>query len=254
MRSTCPVGVANNLEDSGPDTEIALTAVPSERIGVEDDTSRALVVPEGDEGRATFRVRAGATPGAAELTLTARLGETVVRRNAGLSVRPAVAFETTLISGFDAGGSTQLALPRRLHEAFASQRVAASASPLVLADGMLEYLDTFPHACAEQIVSKVFPQLGLMQLSSFPLDRSTFGALFERTLTLLRSRQDASRRNPLLGHLCRGRAVPIGVHNALYDRCAGAGPWRCPVICWVPHYATYGGSPVRRTTDNPAQT
>ncbi len=186
------VGVSNNLEDSGPQAEVALSAAPSDRLALEGDTSRALAVAEGSEGRALFRVRAGATLGAAELTLTARLGETVVRRTVGLSVRPAVAFETTVSSGFDADGRVQLALPRRLHAAFARRRVAASASPLMLADGMLAYLDTFPHACAEQLVSKVFPQLGLLQTPSFPLDQTAFGTLFGRTLTLLRSRQDAT--------------------------------------------------------------
>lgn len=186
------VGVANNLDDSGPRAEVTLTVSPSEQIAVEGDTSQALVVAEGSEDRATFRVRAGATPGAAQLRLTARLGETVVHRRVGLSVRPAVAFETTVQSGFAADGSVQLALPRRLHEAFARRRLSASASPLVLADGMLAYLDTFPHGCTEQIISKAFPQLGLLQTPSFPLDRAAFGPLFGRTLTLLRSRQDAT--------------------------------------------------------------
>lgn len=186
------IGVANNLDDSGPQAELALSAVPSDQIVVEGDTSQALRIAEGSEGRATFRLRAGATPGAAELTLTARLGETVVRRTAHLSVRPAVAFETTVQSGFEAAGRVQVALPRRLHEAFARRRVAASASPLVLADGMLAYLDTFPHGCTEQIISKAFPQLGLLQTPSFPLDQAAFGTLLGRTLRLLRSRQDAT--------------------------------------------------------------
>ena len=186
------IGVANNLDDSGPQAEVTLSATPSDEVAVEGDTSQALVVAEGSEDRATFRVRAGATPGAAELRLTARLGETVVRRSVGLSIRPAVAFETTVQSGFAAAGSIQLALPRRLHEAFAHRRMAASTSPLVLADGMLAYLDTFPHGCTEQIISKAFPQLGLLQTPSFPLDRAAFGTLFDRTLTLLRSRQDTT--------------------------------------------------------------
>ena len=186
------IGIANNLDDSGPQAEVTLSAAPSDEIAVEGDTSQALVVAEGSEDRATFRVRAGVTPGAAELRLTARLGETVVRRSVGLSIRPAVAFETTVQSGFAADGSMQLALPRRLHEAFARRRMAASTSPLVLADGMLAYLDTFPHGCTEQIISKAFPQLGLLQTPSFPLDRAAFGTLLDRTLTLLRSRQDTT--------------------------------------------------------------
>ena len=186
------IGIANNLDDSGPQAEVTLTVSPSEQIAVEGDPSRTLAVAEGSEDRVVFRVRAGAVPGAAQLRLAVRLGETVVRRSVGLSVRPAVALETTVQSGFAADGSMQLALPRRLHEAFAHRRMAASASPLVLADGMLAYLDTFPHGCTEQIISKAFPQLGLLQTPSFPLDRAAFGPLLGRTLTLLRSRQDVT--------------------------------------------------------------
>ena len=116
------VGVANNLEDSGPKAEVVLTVSPSEQIAVDGDTSRRLLVAEASEDRVVFRARAGATPGAAQLRLTARLGETVVHRSVGLSVRPAVAFETTVQSGFEAGGRVQLGLA-----AAPARRLRASA-------------------------------------------------------------------------------------------------------------------------------
>ena len=122
------------------------------------------------------------------MTLAGRLGETAVERKATLSVRPAVAFETTVDSGFDASGQVVVALPRRMHEASASRRVTVSASPLALADGLLAYLDRFPHACTEQIVSKTFPQLGLLQARSFGLDRQKFRTLFRHTIDRLRPR------------------------------------------------------------------
>ena len=185
------VGIANQVEDSGAQAQIALTVTDLVRLAAEGDDRSTLAIAEGGEGRATLRLRAGPSPGAASLTVTARLGEETARRQTSLSVRPAVPFETTVVSGFDGDGDVRIELPRRLHESFANRRIAASASPLVLADGLLEYLREFPHACVEQIVSKTFPQLGLMRSPAFGLDRVAYRAEFRATLTRLRGRQGA---------------------------------------------------------------
>ena len=185
------VGVANNVDGSGAQAEIALAAGDWERLSADGDPLRTLAIAQGGEGRAIFRLRAGAMPGAASFRLTARLGETVVERGASLSVRPAVPYETTVASGFDADTDIGIDLPRRLHASFANRRITASASPLALADGLLAYLDRFPHACTEQLVSKVFPQLGLLRSPSFGLRRAAYSRLFRKTVSRLRERQDA---------------------------------------------------------------
>ena len=186
------VGVANNVERSGANPELTVTAgLPSRLAGV-GDLSQTLVVGEGDEGRTTFRLRATSPPGAASVKLTARIAETNVERTATMSVRPATPFETTVVSGFEADGEALVAFPRRMFETFADRRVTASASPLALADGLLAYLEKFPHACVEQIVSKAFPQLGLLQAPSFGIDQAQYRELFRTTIEGLRPRQDAS--------------------------------------------------------------
>ena len=184
------VGVANNVAGSGPDATVALRLAAADGLAVAGEPEALLPIAENGEGRATFRLRAGAAPGARQLTLRAGLGEEIVHRTLSLSVRPATAFATTVTAGF-AAGSADVDLPRRMHAAHARRRVVASASPLALADGLLAYLDTFPHECAEQIVSKTFPQLGLLQASAFPLDRAAFNELFEEAIDKLRPRQDA---------------------------------------------------------------
>ena len=185
------VGLANNAEGSGPAAVITLAAQASERLVVEGLEAMSVSVPENGEGRATFRARAAGPPGAATLTLTATVGEQTARRSAEVSVRPAVPFATTVTAGFGPA-ATEVALPRRLHAAFATRRVLASASPVALADGLLEYLATFPHACAEQIVSKTFPRIGLLRAPSFPMDRALLTEDFAATLAQLRPRQTAS--------------------------------------------------------------
>ena len=97
-------------------------------------------------------------------------------------------------------------------------------------------MDKFPHACAEQIVSKTFPQLGLLQARSFPLDRTAFEALFQSTLEQLRPRQDASGGfrfwltskeaaafpSVYIAHfLTDARELGIAVPNDMLDRALG---------------------------------
>ena len=185
------VGIANHVEGSGEEAAVTVSAEALQRLSVDGASERAVAVAEGDEGRALFRLRAGGSPGAASVTFAGRVNDVSVQRRATLSVRPSTAFQTRVHAGFDADGETSLALPRRLHEAFADRRVTASASPLALADGLLAYLETFPHACAEQIVSKAFPQLGLLEAESSGLDRQDYRALFRNTIDLLRPRQNA---------------------------------------------------------------
>ena len=185
------VGIANNLEGSGPDATIALLVGASDGLAVEGDAQALLPIAEDGEGRTTFRIRAGATPGAERLALSASLEGETVQLDAPVSVRPATPFVTTVTAGFSPD-RTRVELPRRLHDAHASRRLVASASPLALADGLLAYLDQFPHHCAEQIVSKTFPRLGLLQAGALPLDRNAFEELFRGTLDQLRPRQDAS--------------------------------------------------------------
>ena len=186
------VGVANNVEGSGAGAQLVVSAELTPRLAAVGEVSETLAIAEGGEGRTTFRLRATSPPGAASVKLTARIGETNVERTATMSIRPAAPFETTVTSGFEADGHARVAFPRRMFEQYADRRVTASASPLALADGLLAYLEKFPHACVEQIVSKAFPQLGLLQAPSFGTDQARYRELFRAAIEKLRPRQDAS--------------------------------------------------------------
>jgi uncharacterized protein YfaS (alpha-2-macroglobulin family) len=185
------VGVSNALEGSGPDAQVAVDVKPSAHLQIVGDARVVLKIGEGNEGRAQFRVKALDALGAAELTFGARSGEVGITRKATLSVRPPVAFETTTQAGFKAGGKTEITLARSLRPEFAEQKAAASASPLALADGLVAYLENFPHGCAEQLVSRVFPHLGLAHGALYPVDQARLDANLQTTLLQLRSRQNA---------------------------------------------------------------
>lgn len=185
------VGVANSLAGSGEKAEIALAAAPSEHLELIGDKQVTLRIDEGGEGRATFRFRATDTLGPADIRFTATSGRERARTRATLSVRAPLAYVATTQSGRGTADPLALRFPRSLRDEFAQQRVAASASPLVLADGLSAYLDAFPHACAEQIVSQVFPRIGFLATGHGEVDEAAVRERFRRTIIKLRPRQGA---------------------------------------------------------------
>ena len=183
------VGLANQLEGSGDDVPIEVTVETSEHLSVAGEASHTLNVSEGDEGRLSVRLRARDVLGAADVTVTASSGDTRVSRRVSLSVRPASAYTTTIQSGIQSAAPFDVALARRLYPEFAEQQVTASASPLILVDGLLAYLAGFPHACAEQMTSKVFPQVGLLGHPALGVDEAEVRTAFAELIGKLRSRQ-----------------------------------------------------------------
>ena len=185
------VGLANNLEGSGKDAPVVLSVSPSGNLEIVGDDALNLSIDEGREGRGKFRVRAKDKPGSASLSFEARSGDESIRLSATLSVRPAVPYVATVAAGTGQNDPLPLRFERTLYDQFARQSVAASSSPMVLADGLLSYLDAFPHACAEQIVSKVFPQLGFIGNRDYEVDENGIRRMFDATIAKLRSRQES---------------------------------------------------------------
>ncbi|MFK7888816.1 MAG: alpha-2-macroglobulin, partial [Gammaproteobacteria bacterium] len=183
------IGVSNQLEGSGSDVAVSVTIAPTEQLEVVGEASQTLSIDEGREGRARFRLRARDVLGAAEVAIVAAAGEERAERRATLSVRPAVAYVSSLQAAVHRGQVPTLEPKRELYAAYADERIAASVSPLILADGLLDYLDAFPHACAEQMVSKVFPQVGLLGHADSALDEAAVRAAFAGVVSKLRARQ-----------------------------------------------------------------
>lgn len=180
------VGVANALfdEDLGnaalskseqnkPHT-ITISAATDSLVEIIGETQQSLTLAPGAEGTARFRVKAGDAFGGSEIVFRAATTEknTVQRslqRSATLSVRPAVPYRTTLESGVVDNGNARVTLPRQLSGTLSTQQVLSGYSPLVLADGLGKYLETYPHGCSEQIISRALPIVTLLSFSGASL-------------------------------------------------------------------------------------
>lgn len=187
------VGVANIIDGSGKNAPITLSVTSSEHIDILGESQAQLSIDEGSEGKFTFRAKANAVLGAAELHFAASYTQADkiedASRTASLSVRPASVYYSAFDSGFDKDGAVDLTLQRHLYADLAKQKVAASASPLVVVDGLTAYLESFPHGCTEQVVSKVFPLVGLMAHPAYAPHVSDVQTHFTQLITKLRQRQ-----------------------------------------------------------------
>ncbi|MEO1574531.1 MAG: alpha-2-macroglobulin family protein, partial [Pseudomonadota bacterium] len=183
------IGVSNQIEGAPDNLGIDVTVSTSEHLAVVGEASQTLALGEGAEGRMTLRLRALEKLGPAEMTVTATAGDTQVSRRVSTSVRPATAYVATVDSGVGSGDPFNVPLSRTLRSEYADSQVAASASPLILADGLLAYLEAFPHQCAEQMTSRVFPQLGLLDHPGLGVREDEVRASFDTLIGRLRARQ-----------------------------------------------------------------
>jgi len=185
------VGVANIIEGSGKDAVIDLKVTPSDHLEIIGSPNFEMSIDEGSEGKFKFRVRAKEVLGAAEIAFTASYKNEELTRSAGLSIRPAMPYYTDITGDYAKNGKLDLDLKRTLYPELATQTITASASPLVVVDGLTAYLESYPHGCTEQIVSKVFPIVGLMSHPSYAASLPSVKEQFDYLIDRLRERQMA---------------------------------------------------------------
>lgn len=182
------VTVANGVKGSGSNAPVSVSLILPASLSSAATLKQTVAISEGSEQSVRFRVKAGQTPGEARLRFVASYSRGGVQEEASreisLSIRPATPYLSVLKTGFSKTGRAEVATRYPLHAEFSDLKVAASASPLVLVEGFTNYLAQYPHGCTEQVVSQVFPWLGLVQQSRYqaqwPLLNEKFAVLIQK--------------------------------------------------------------------------
>lgn len=185
------VGVSNNLEGSGDNAAIQVLLTPSKHLSVVGDSNKSVIISEGSESKVVFRVKAAHKLGSGSMKFTATHAENSSKLTATLSIRPAVPHMATFISDYERYGKADVTAKRKLLPNYAVQIASGSHSPLVMVEGLGTYLQNFAHGCAEQMVSKVFPYLGLLNHPRYSVDKAKVRKDFGTVIMALRSRQTA---------------------------------------------------------------
>ncbi len=182
------VGVFNNASGTNPGT-VKLQASVGPELTVVGPSSVDLQIADKSEGVGEFRVKANATLGPASLKFVAKRGTAEAQLEESVSVRPAVAFRTTLTLGRVDNTTAVASLTRDLFGEKRKVEAAVSTLPLVWGQGLTAYLDGYEYACTEQLVSKGFAALILTVRTEFGVIRSR-GAQspLDTTYSVLRGR------------------------------------------------------------------
>lgn len=183
------VGVANNIADSGADAAIAVSLAGSPQLQVLGEATQTLRISALRESSARFRVKALDVLGSGSLTFRAALGNRSAQQAVTMSVRPAVAYMTTLGAG-SFRGNASVTVSRSMYPQFRTLDASVSTLPLALAHGLVGYLDAYPYTCTEQIVSMAMPAVVLSARPEFGELRSRRDATLGTMIDELRSRQN----------------------------------------------------------------
>ena len=190
------VGVSNQLEGSGENAQVIIQAISSEHITLIGDATQTVNIAEGNEQTINFSLKALQKLGSADLKFTARLvGATVddekSQRSASttISVRPATLKRSAILSGRSFDEEALIPLKRNLLEDLSQNRVYASTDPSLLVNGLISYLDVYPHACTEQIVSQAMPLMAFVDHPNYLGSPSAKQEKLESLFLSIRQRQ-----------------------------------------------------------------
>ncbi|MBN2528894.1 MAG: hypothetical protein JXR76_21060 [Deltaproteobacteria bacterium] len=181
--------VANNVVGSGKNATISVGIDVSTHLAVVGTKTHSIAIDEGREKTVRFVVKAAAELGGATITFTARHKKETTAFNATLSVRPGSPHTTILAAGM-VDKTANIPTKRKLYAEYRKLNVSVSPLPLALADGLMAYLEKFPHGCTEQIVSQTVPALVLGEHPEFGFDKATVDKSVTRTIRVLRARQN----------------------------------------------------------------
>ena len=194
------VGVSNQIEGSGDKpTKMIVELKPSSHFHVEGASSITVDVAEGREGKVRFQLKAKDELGSGHLSFKAtsshsdpKLHGLYGHAGSSLSMRPAMPFSSTIVTGALAQDSKQISLSSTLYPEFATREVQVGSIPIAVASGLYRYLDTFPFGCTEQVISKSMAAMALHDINGLRIDKAAAQSAFNQTIQTLRFRQTSS--------------------------------------------------------------
>lgn len=141
-------------------------------------------IEPGHEVTAHYKITATDALGESKLKWKLTSNKDVLTIADSISVRPVTPHRLTLSTGILNKSETNIKLRRQLSEPFSKVEAGLEHSPLIWAQGLNQYLASYPHACTEQLVSKSVPAI---IMGSNQKNATTFNQLINQ----LRSRQNS---------------------------------------------------------------
>lgn len=181
--------VITNL--SSKNAKISIKAKADDVFTVLEKLPDEITLKPSGEIALPIKVRTGDIPGAAYVRFTATCDGGEYERASSISVRPPSPLRTELKSGIIMD-DTLLKVERQVYEQNSNSVLTLSALPLPLAQGLMRYLDTYPHGCTEQLVSKAMAAIQLKSLNTDIKDQEKVDRLVNAAINAIRERYNGS--------------------------------------------------------------
>ena len=123
------VTIANNIKGSGPDAAVDCFLSTTDGLEIVQKPAATVPISEGKDASVHWTLRAKDLLGNADITVTAHHGAATSSLVSHLSIRPPVAFLTTLNSGYFTDSQKRIDLTRKLYPQFHANAVTASIVP-----------------------------------------------------------------------------------------------------------------------------
>ncbi|QIQ21513.1 alpha-2-macroglobulin family protein [Zophobihabitans entericus] len=189
------LGVANNLEmDSDQAIPITVTLTTTPHISIVGEATKQIDLAKSREGVVKFTLKATEQLGSGDMHFKASYAEHTTDRSVSTSVRPASQYRLQTVMGRMPSDSHTIDEFREMYKPYSQREALVSLSPLALSKGLSAYLDSYPHQCSEQLISKAIPsiidnkhpELGLIKQS----DKANVTALLNHLYQVLQIRQN----------------------------------------------------------------
>ena len=158
-----PVNVANTTKTP---MNLTATLALNGQLTTVGRQQQTLTIGGEKESVVNFVLKASQTTGGGTVTVTVDNGREKFTEKTDLTVRPAASLLKTTQSGVVQGGATvDINFANGFVPSSVESKLIVSRSPMVQFAKSFESLLGYPHGCAEQTVSKAFPQLYLADLA-----------------------------------------------------------------------------------------
>jgi uncharacterized repeat protein (TIGR01451 family) len=184
------VTIANNVKGSGPAAPVAVDLSTTAGLAITQKPGASVPIDEGHDASVHWLVQAKDLLGNADLTVSARIGGQSSSLVSHLSVRPPVAYLTTVESGYFTGGDKRIPVTRHLYPEFRETTALASVTPQGLSRGLGLYLEHYEYGCTEQLVSKALPSLVSSSTMTQGQSQTEIVHKLDDIFTVLASRQN----------------------------------------------------------------
>lgn len=185
------LSIGNLVKNSGNDFDVQINLNAGDAFEVLGETTQVIKISENSEKKISFRLKTLPKIGSKVLIFEAKSLQDqskISKMPYTIGVRPSNPFGSQFAMGFERS-SYRLQDVEKLYPEHRLQQVSASSSPMVLASGLIKYLDKFPHWCTEQTISKVFPAMEVFFKHPELVKDIDVYALFDEKINLLGERQ-----------------------------------------------------------------